>query len=590
MLWGAPAATVWAGDWMQLGPSANQLLTSSNSHDEALLPTPGGGAEPFSRTVLNDDSGRPAGMVWMPVAASRAGALSRLARQEQITERTLADAALRESEGRFRHLADNVPVLIWVNGLEGCDFANRAYLRFLGRPMEDVVGTGWQRYMHPDDAAGYVDRYRDAMARRGPFEASARLRRGDGEYRWIQSSAVPRLRADGALLGYIGCSWDITEMKLFAQALEEADRRKDTFLATLAHELRNPLAPLRHGLQIMQLAEHDASAVAQARAMMKRQLQHMVRLIDDLLDVSRITLGKVELRRELIEVGDVVRNAVETSKPHIEDAGQRLQLIMPAAALWIYGDPTRLSQVLSNLLNNASKFTATGGRITFAVESDNGAIVLRVCDTGVGIPPEKLSEVFDIFAQVDQGAAQDGIGVGLSIARQLIEMHGGRIEGHSSGRGEGSEFVVRLPGAAPPVGGAPKADQNSVTPDQAPLRILIADDNVDSASSLSEVLRMLGHDVQTAHDGQEAVDMAAEFRPEVMLLDIGMPRLNGYESCRRIREEPWGRKILMVAVTGWGQAEHRARARSAGFDHHLVKPVELSDLQNVFARRPPPDQ
>ena len=588
---GAPADTIWPGDWNRLGPRAASLLSHGHTDDEEFLVTPSGRAETFRRTLLPGDDGTPAGIVWVPAAAplpeSSAGYQ---AMQEQITERTLADAALRESEGRFRHLADNVPVLIWVNGLEGCDFANRAYLDFLRRPIEDIVGTGWQRFVHPDDATEYLQRYADAMEHRAPFEASTRLRRGDGEYRWVQSSAVPRLRADGALLGYIGCSWDITEMKLFSQALEEADRRKDTFLATLAHELRNPLAPLRHGLQIMQLAENDASAVAQARAMMKRQLQHMVRLIDDLLDVSRITLGKVELRRELIEIGDVVRSAVETSRPHIDDAGQRLQLTLPTAALWVHGDSARLSQVLSNLLNNASKFTSRGGRITFAVEDDEGTVVLRVSDTGVGIPPDKLREVFDIFTQVDQGEAQDGLGVGLSIARQLIEMHGGEIEGRSRGRGQGSEFVVRLPGANPPMAGGAKPDQGRTSrPTHAPLRILIADDNVDSATSLSEVLRMLGHEVRTAHDGQQAVDIALDFRPDVMLLDIGMPRLNGYDSCRRIRKEPWGARVVMVAVTGWGQAEHRARARSAGFDHHLVKPVELSDLQAVFSGSKPSD-
>ena len=588
---GAPAATIWTADWSRLGPRAERLLSNNQSHDEEFLMTPAGHAETFSRSLLTGDDGLPGGIVWVPAAASRLEAGSYQAAQEQLTERTLADAALRESEGRFRHLADNVPVLIWVNGLEGCDFANRAYVEFLRRPVEDIVGTGWQRFLHPDDASDYLQRYADAMERRGPFDAATRFRRGDGEYRWVQSSAVPRLRPDGALLGYIGCSWDITEMKLFAQALEEADRRKDTFLATLAHELRNPLAPLRHGLQIMQLAENDASAVAQARAMMKRQLQHMVRLIDDLLDVSRITLGKVELRRELLEIGDVVRSAVEISRPHIDEAGQRLQLTLSTAPLWIYGDSARLSQVLSNLLNNASKFTSRGGRITFAVENGPAEVVLRVSDTGVGIPPDKLHQVFDIFTQVDQGEAQDGIGVGLSIARQLIEMHGGGIEGRSRGRGQGSEFVVRLPSASPPAaaGAARPEHAERAHSAQAQLRILIADDNVDSASSLSEVLKMLGHEVRTALDGQQAVDMALEFRPDVMLLDIGMPRLNGYDACRRIRKEPWGDRVVMVAVTGWGQAEHRARARSAGFDHHLVKPVELADLQAVFSSPRPLD-
>ena len=582
---GRGAADVWADSWDEIGP---HLAEPSKGADEIALPVTVGtngtsraALRMFTTVPIPDADGGQAGLL---VTASPAFA--------EPGSPDLHGAELAGADERFRSLANLTPMMMWVFGLEGCEFANRAFQTFVGQPESELLGNGWQKYLHPLDAADYIASYVKAMEERRPFEGLARLRRADGEWRWFRADGVPRLRPDGALLGYVGCSIDVTEMKESESALREIDRRKDAFLATLAHELRNPLQPLRHGLQIMQLAEHDATAVAQARSMMKRQLQHMVRLIDDLLDVSRLTLGKVQMKREMLELGQLVRSAAESTRPAIEEQEQRLQLFLTTAPIWIDGDATRITQVLANLLNNAGKFTARGGRITIAVEREMDDAVIRVSDTGVGIPQAMLSKVFDIFTQADEvsGGQAEGLGVGLSISRQLVELHGGSIEGHSRGRGQGSEFVVRLPTVEPPshAAGSAVESQSENQVQEAPVRVLVADDNVDSAVSLGEVLRMLGHDVRVAHDGMETIEVASVFRPDVILLDIGMPKLNGYDACRRIREETWGRAIRMVALTGWGQAEHRQRTRSAGFDHHLVKPVELSDLQAVIGRQPGP--
>jgi len=374
-----------------------------------------------------------------------------------------------------------------------------------------------------------------------------------------------------------------------ADALKEADRRKDEFLATLAHELRNPLAPIRNGLQIMRLAQ-SPEVVERARGMMERQLQQMVRLIDDLLDLSRISRGKIELRKERADLASVVRIAVETSQPMIDQAGHRLTVHLPAAPVAVEADVTRLAQVISNLLNNAAKFTEKGGQIWLDVEDAGSEAVIRVKDNGVGIPPPMLPQVFEMFTQVDRSLekSRSGLGIGLSLVKKIVEMHGGTVEAHSAGHGLGSELIVRLPRlpalSSPAPGEKPAA--GSPEPGGAPARrrILVADDNTDAAASLAMMLEIMGNEVRTAVDGQEAVETAESFRPTVILLDIGMPRLNGYDACRRIREQPWSHGVFLVALTGWGQDEDKRRSKEAGFDHHLVKPVEPAALEKLLAK------
>jgi PAS domain S-box-containing protein len=377
---------------------------------------------------------------------------------------------------------------------------------------------------------------------------------------------------------------DFIERSRFEQALKEADRRKDEFLATLAHELRNPLAPIRNALEIMRLSS-DAEAHAEARQMMERQLGQMVRLIDDLLDVSRITLGQVRLHKERVELAGVVRDAVHACRPVMESFGHELCVTLPQEPSYLVADPTRLTQVFSNLLNNAAKYSDRGARIELTAQRDSNEIIVSVRDTGIGIPPEMLNKVFDLFTQVHRGQkrSQGGLGIGLTLVKRLVEMHGGEIEARSDGPGRGSEFMIRLPlligaGASESLPG----EESQTWADPVKARILVVDDLKDSAESLARLLRIEGNEVRMAHNGLEAVAVAAAFRPDLVLLDIGMPEIDGYDACRRIRSLPIGGEVILVAVTGWGQAEDRRRSKEAGFDYHMVKPVEPAAIQKLL--------
>lgn len=372
--------------------------------------------------------------------------------------------------------------------------------------------------------------------------------------------------------------------------LELVNRRQTEFLATLAHELRNPLAPLRTGVQLLQLARHDETTVRETLAMMERQLGHTARLVDDLLDVSRISRGTVELRRHVIPLKDVIDHAIETSRSVIDAAGHQLTTHLPAAPIYVDGDLTRLAQVVSNLLNNAAKYTDRGGRIELCVEQQANRAIIRVRDNGIGIPREMLPHVFEMFAQIDRSTprAQGGLGIGLSLARLLMELHGGSMAAHSDGPGRGAEFTVQLPTVPAPATVASRTQ--APTKSMARLRILVVDDNRDNARSLAMLLEVLGNEVTVANDGLSAVDAAQTNRPALMLLDLGLPGIDGYEVCRRIRTEDWGHGIVIVAITGWGQDEDRLRTRAAGFDEHLVKPVApgaISDLVARLANAPP---
>ena len=370
--------------------------------------------------------------------------------------------------------------------------------------------------------------------------------------------------------------------------LREADRRKDEFLATLAHELRNPLAPIRNGLQVLRLAGGGGEMGDEARSMMERQLGQMVRLVDDLLDVSRITRNKLELRKERVTLAAVVHSAVETSRPLMEQAGHTFSLTLPPSPVYLDADLTRLAQVFSNLLNNSAKYTEPGGRISLTGELAGGEVVVRVRDNGLGIPADALPRIFEMFSQVDRNLerAQGGLGIGLTLVRRLVEMHGGTVEARSDGPGRGSEFIVRLPVLKVAQQAAPVLGGESATA-TARRRILVVDDNRDSAISLGMMLKLMGNETHTAHDGLAAVAAAEEFRPDVILLDIGLPKLNGYDACRRIREQPWSKGTVIVALTGWGQEEDRRRSQEAGFDHHLVKPVDVNDLIKLLAGSKP---
>ena len=367
--------------------------------------------------------------------------------------------------------------------------------------------------------------------------------------------------------------------------LLEANRRKDEFLATLAHELRNPLAPVRNAAQVLRLKGVDGE-LKWASGLIDRQVSAMSRLIDDLMDVSRINQGKIELRRALVDLQEVLADAIETTRPLIEESQHRLTIDLPAGGLKVHADRTRLSQAFMNPLNNAAKYTDRGGEIALSARVDSGEVVVTVKDSGIGIPGDHLESVFEMFSQVETALTRSrgGLGIGLSLTQQLVQMHGGSVSAHSAGVGKGSEFRVQLPLAADQANPVEAPAEAAAATAAAELRILVADDNQDAADTLSVLLEMMGHAVRHVNDGEAAVKAAQEFDPHLVLLDIGMPKLNGYEACKRIRVLPGGTARTLVAVTGWGQPEDRRSSNEAGFDHHLVKPLDLQALSGLVSK------
>jgi PAS domain S-box-containing protein len=503
-----------------------------------------------------------------------------------ITARKQAEEALRESEQRFRDMADHAPMMVWLTGVDGaCVFLSQSWYEFTGQTPETGLGFGWLDAAHPDDRAGAERTFLQATMMKTAFSIEYRLRRADGVYRWAIDSARPWVSARGEFQGFIGSVIDISERKQVEDALQLADRRKDEFLATLAHELRNPLAPIRNSVELLRMGARDDEVKARALAIIDRQLSQMVLLVDDLLDVSRITLRKVQLRRERVALASVVASALESAHSQVESGGHEVSIALPSEPVYVDGDATRLAQVFANLLTNAAKYSERAGHIWLSAWRTSDEVVVSVRDTGIGIAPEDLPHVFTMFFQVAPALerSQGGLGIGLSLVRGLVEMHGGRVEARSGGTGKGSEFVVRLPIVDGP-GQLTVAAEHG--PDESagasPTRILVVDDNRDSVETMAMLLSLKGHQVRTAHDGVEAVQEAAVFRPHLVLLDIGMPRMNGYETAREIRQYDWGRAVRLVAMTGWGQDEDKQRAREAGFDHHLTKPVDLAELEELL--------
>ncbi|WP_254511465.1 PAS domain-containing hybrid sensor histidine kinase/response regulator [Anatilimnocola floriformis] len=491
-----------------------------------------------------------------------------------------------ESERRrrvYETILSNTPDLAYVFDLNyRIAYANEILLRMWGRTSKQSIGATllelgyepWHAEMHNRE----IDQVRATRASiRGevPFNGTF----GRRVYDYI---FVPIFGANGEVEAVAGTTRDVTERKEAEEALRDADRKKDDFLALLAHELRNPLAPIRNGLQVLRLAEHDPQTVAEARDMMDRQLSHMVRLIDDLLDISRITRNKMELRRARVSLAEIVGVAVEAAGSAIQSSGLQLTVKLPPQAISLDADLTRLAQVFSNLLTNSAKYTPAGGKIWLTAERVANEVVVSVRDTGIGIPVNALPTIFDMFSQVDRSMerSKGGLGIGLALVKGLVEMHGGSVAAESV-EGSGSTFTVRLPICSQ------AHAENSTNGGAEPIRdirrrILVVDDNHDGARSMAKMLQLLGNEVATAHDGQEAVETADAFRPDVILMDLGLPRLNGLEATRQIRERKWGREVTIIALTGWGQENDREQSRQAGCDGHLVKPVSLSDLEKVL--------
>jgi PAS domain S-box-containing protein len=450
--------------------------------------------------------------------------------------------------------------------------------------------------VHPDDAPRVAAEIGAAMKARTDYRTDFRFRHASGEWRWMEGRGQGFYDELGQLESMYGVGIDVTDRKsdedvLRRQAAElaETGRRKDEFLAMLAHELRNPLAPIRNSLQYLQLKGPSTPELESARSIIDRQVRQLVRLVDDLLDVSRISRGKIDLQKQRINLKMVVESAVESSRPLIDASEQRLVVRLPEQPVEIDADLTRLAQVLQNLLNNAAKYTPRGGRIELAADVEGREAVIRVRDDGIGIPRDMLDRVFEMFVQVDRRIerATGGLGIGLTLVKRLVELHGGRVAAFSPGPGRGSEFVVRLPLPAAQAARRPAAGDAGVVPVR-PVKVLVVDDNRDGADSLAIMLKALGHQVRVEYDGARGAEVAADWHPDIALLDIGLPVLNGYELARRLRAADATRDAVLVAVTGWGQIEDRRRSAAAGFDRHLVKPVDplhLRVLLNAVSAR-----
>jgi PAS domain S-box-containing protein len=515
-----------------------------------------------------------------------------------VTSRKRAEEELArltaESEKRrrlYEAALSNTPDLVYVFDLDHrFTYANEGLLRLWGKTWDEAIGKNrlelgyeaWHAAMH-DREIEQVVATKQPIKGEVPFTGTF----GRRIYEYI---FVPVLGENGEVEAVAGTTRDVTEHHVLeqrlrdqAERLREADRRKDEFLAMLAHELRNPLAPIRNAAQIIRLLSPADPNLQRARDIIERQAQHLTRLVDDLLDVSRLTRGKITLQKEPVELATVIAQAVETSRPLIDARRHELAVTLPREPLQVEGDATRLAQVIANLLNNAAKYTPEGGHIGLTVEPRPGEAMVRVRDDGVGISAELLTQVFDVFAQGDCSLARSegGLGIGLTLVKSLVEMHGGSVEAHSDGPGKGSELVVRLPtlGREP----APVAEGGEGGPPSPSRRVLVVDDNGDAAESLAMLLRAWGHEVRTTHDGLAALNAAEQVRPEVILLDIGLPRMDGYEVARRLRQRADMRDVLLVALTGYGQEEDRRRAKEAGFDAHLTKPANPTALQRLLA-------
>lgn len=518
-----------------------------------------------------------------------------------IHDRKEAEAVLRDNRERVRLATESAELGLWV-WLPGTDEViwenDRPYAIFGMSP--DAAPLTARQFLtdviHPDHVAAFGQAVANTIESGVRLHFQARVKRITGEIRWVEFFGNLQPQVDGDPLRIIGTVADITaskdreeELRRLAANLSEADRRKTEFLAVLAHELRNPLAPIRHGLQLMHDHVDNSNTVTKVREMLDRQVNQMVRLVDDLLDIARITSGKVELRKQRAEIGELIKIAVETSLPLIEASGHRLSVTVPPESMPVDVDPGRIAQVISNLLNNAAKYTPTGGSIDLHVSHDTRSVTIAVTDNGVGIAAHSIGTVFDLFRQVGQDfeRSQGGLGIGLSLVRQLVEMHGGTALASSPGERCGSTFTIRLALIDAAATSAPALLEKPAATRQegsaVALRILIADDNIDAAEILALLLQASGHTTAVAHDGHEALRVGQVFLPDVMFLDIGMPLMNGYEVAKAIRQIPSVANTRLIALTGWGGEQDRALSREAGFDHHLIKPVDLAMIDVLLA-------
>ncbi|HEU4854481.1 MAG TPA: PAS domain S-box protein [Nitrosospira sp.] len=561
----------------ELTPPEWRMTTSRAAEELKVM----GRTAPHEKELFRKDGSR----WWALIAMKQLNGNEAVAYVVNITERKRVEHSLRESEARFRALAEASPALIWQVDPQGnAVYLNQRYHQYMfGKSLEELMPTGWRRIFHPDDAPAYIAAFERALHDRARLTHRVRARTAEGEWRWLKSYALPWFTAKDEYAGHVGISIDITETVAAEIALLEADRRKDEFLATLAHELRNPLAPIVSALTL--IARPDGAAeIPRLLPVISRQVNYMVRLVDDLLEISRITSGKVELRQKPTDLAIALHNAVEASMDQIREKELGLSVSITDTPLIVYGDMVRLEQIFANLLNNAVRYTGRGGQIWLTARREDYKAVVSVKDNGIGILPGMLPRLFDMFAQERRSGmgAQEGLGIGLNLVDRLVQMHGGSVEASSEGKDKGSEFTVRLPLSE--ITTDRKSGQSTkVTFAPHELRVLVVDDNQDAAEVLCMLLQSMGVDVKAVDSGPAALATIPHYLPDVVLMDIGMPGMDGNEVARRIRAQPQFNNIKLIALTGWGQEKDRQLSHESGFDHHLTKPVNFKVLTELIA-------
>ncbi len=503
---------------------------------------------------------------------------------EDVTVIKQAERALRESEGRLRELIEALPLLAWTCEPGGaCDYLSPQWVEYTGIGAARQLGLGWLEQVHPDDQDRVQTAWRASVVSGDPLAVEFRIRRRDGQYCWFDTRAVPIAGADGRIAKWLGINMNVDARKRAEESLLDADRRKDEFLAMLSHELRNPLAPIRNSVALLRQARHPDPVSEHARDVIDRQVSHLTKLVDDLLDVSRITQGKVRLVKAPISLVTAIERAVEMTRPYLESRRIALTVALGPDPLPVDADLTRLVQSVGNLLHNAAKFTPEGGTIDLTAQAVGGEAVVRVNDHGVGIQADLLPHVFDLFTQGDHplDRSQGGLGIGLTIVKAIVELHGGQVEATSPGPNEGSQFVIHLPLAvAPSATNGRESTERQANPGG--FKVLVVDDNRDGAESLALLLGLEGYDVRIARDGLAAIDTAIAFEPAIVILDIGLPGMDGYEVARQLRADSSTARVLLIALTGYGREQDKSRAIAAGFDHYLVKPVDPEQLQALI--------
>jgi PAS domain S-box-containing protein len=497
--------------------------------------------------------------------------------EDRIAARTVE---LRDSEGRFRALAEEMPHLVWETQADGSGtFQNAKWRSYTG--VSQIYQEDWRAIVHPEEVAAMLTAWEGSLQTGTECDTCCRLRRAaDGSYRWFRIKAAPVRNHSGSIIRWVGTCTDVHEQRVAEEALVRADRRKDEFLAMLGHELRNPLAAIRHAIHLNNASENHAMR-EWANNVIARQTIQLSRMVDDLLDVARISRGRIELRLESLALDVILAQAIEAVRPSMNGKNHLFEYETPAEGFHVRGDAARLEQIFVNLLSNAVKYTPHGGRIVLSARRENDDVVISVSDNGIGIPPDILPYVFDLFTQGTTALdrAQGGLGIGLTVVRSLTEMHGGRVKAESGGRITGAIFTVWLPLLpkeelpVETVGTKSTADKLRKS-----LRVLIVDDHVDAAQTLALLFTHRNCDVRIAHDGPSGIAAAKEFLPEVLLLDLGLPGVDGYQVASSLRSEPKLRDALFIAISGYAQEADRERSLAAGFDHHCAKPIEFSSL------------